>query len=117
MDFIPLLLWASLIKKVIDFVKYLTAGDVNAVLTQVVAWAVGVGLAFVTANSEFGEAIIVNGHPMNTLNSWALVLAGLNAASVAGLGWDTLKALDNTNSAKVPDLVNPSNGPSAPSET
>lgn len=117
MDFVPLLLWASLIKKIIDFIKYLAGGDVNAVLTQLAAWSAGVGLAFITANSEFGDTFIVNGRPMSALNSWALVLAGLNAASVAGLGWDTLKALDNTNSAKVPHLLNPPNAPSAPPQT
>lgn len=116
MDFIPLVLVASVIKKVIDFVKYLAGGDVNAVVTQLVAWAAGVGMAFLTANSDYGTEIMVNGRSLSSLNGWALTLLGLNIASLAGVGWDTIKAIDSSNSAAVPDLLAPREAISAQRE-
>lgn len=105
MEFVPLLVMTALVKKVVDFVKYGTSGDVNAVVTQLTAWAAGVAAAFLAANSDWGDSIMVNGDPLAFLNGWSLTLLGVNIASVAGFGWDTLKALDNSNSAAVPDLL------------
>lgn len=105
MEFVPLLLMASLVKKGVDFVKYATSGDVNALVTQIVAWVVGVGLAFLAANSDWAEDINVNGQALSALNGWSLVLVGVAIASLAGFGWDAIKAIDNSNSAVVPDLL------------
>jgi hypothetical protein len=105
MDFVPLLLLTALVKKAVDFVKYATSGDINAVVTQIVAWAMGIGMAFLAANSDWADSVLVNGQPLSTLNGWSLALVGVNIASLAGFGWDTVKALDNKNSAVVPDLL------------
>jgi hypothetical protein len=105
MEFVPLVLMVALVKKGVDFIKYVTSGDINAVVTQIVAWALGVGLAFLGANTDWAENFDVNGQALSTLNGWALVFAGVNIASLAGFGWDTLKAIDNRNSAVVPDLL------------
>lgn len=107
MDFVPLLVMAALVKKAVDFVKYLTAGDVNAVATQLVAWAMGILLAFLAANSDWSESILVNGTALSALNGWSLVFVGVNIASLAGFGWDAIKAVDASNSAIVPDLMKP----------
>lgn len=107
MDFVPLVVLTALVKKLVDTVKYLVAGDVNAVVTQLLAWAAGIGLAFVTANSDWGDAILVNGESLGTLNGWSLAFVGVNLASLAGFGWDALKAIDGTNSATVPNLLAP----------
>lgn len=100
-----MLLMASIIKKIVDFVKYLAAGDINAVVTQLVAWAVGVGLAFLAANSDWADTFEVNGQAASTLNGWSLVFVGIAIASAAGFGWDTVKAIDGSNSAVVPNLL------------
>lgn len=105
MEFIPLLVLSASVKKVVDFVKYGTSGDVNALVTQAVAWLTGIAAAFVAANSDWGDAVVVNGQTMASLNGWSLALVGVNIASLAGFGWDTVKALDNHNSAVVPDLL------------
>lgn len=105
MQFVPLLLMVSVVKKAVDFVKYVTSGDINALVTQLVAWAVGVGLAFLAANSDWAETFDVNGQPLSALNGWSLVLVGVAIASTAGFGWDTVKAIDDKNSAVVPDLL------------
>jgi len=105
MDFVPLLLMTALVKKVVDLVKYATSGDINAVVTQLVAWLVGIGVTFAAASSDWAENTLVNGQPLSTLNGWGIVLVGVNLASLAGFGWDTIKAIDGSNSAIVPDLL------------
>jgi hypothetical protein len=105
MEFIPLLVMSALVKKIVDFVKYAANGDINAVVTQIGSWAAGVAVAFVAANSDFGEGIGINGQLLSALNGWSLALVGFNLASAAGIGWDVIKAVDNTNSAVVPNLM------------
>lgn len=117
MEFVPLLVMTALVKKLVDFAKYGTSGDVNALVTQVVAWAAGVAAAFVTANSDWGDTIIVNGDPLALLNGWSLALMGVNIASLAGVGWDAIKAVDASNSAVVPTLLNHPPHPTPPAHT
>jgi hypothetical protein len=113
MEFIPLVVLTALIKKVMDTLKYGLAGDVNAVVTQFVAWATGIGVTFVAANSDWAETMIVNGTAMGTLNGWSLALIGVNLASTAGVAWDVIKAVDNNNSAEVPNLLSRTHAPQA----
>lgn len=113
MDFVPLLAMSALVKKVVDMVKFLSAGDVNAIVTQIVAWLAGIAAVFIVAKSDFGNQVIVNELALSSLNNWALTLAGIVLASTAGLGWDTISALDNTNSANTPQLLHPARRPPA----
>lgn len=105
MEFVPMIVLTALIKKIVDTVKYAAAGDMNAVVTQVVAWLAGIAVAFVAANSDWGDAIVVNGDVMSLLNGWSLSLVGMNLASTAGVTWDFIKAFDNSNSAIIPNLL------------
>lgn len=114
MDFVPLLVMSALVKKLVDFVKYITANDWNAVVTQIVAWIAGIALAFVGADSDWAQNIIINGLPLSNLNNWSLVFVGVNVASLAGFGWDTLKAIDGSNSAAVPHLLHDERPPRQP---
>jgi hypothetical protein len=114
MDFVPLIVLTAMIKKIVDTLKYTVSGDLNAVVTQIVAWAAGVALAFVAANSDWGDTIMVNGQSLASLNGWSLAFVGVNLASLAGFGWDTLKAIDHTNSATVPTLLAPHSRTDAP---
>jgi hypothetical protein len=105
MEFVPLLVIAALVKKALDTLKFLTNQDWNAVLTQVVAWAVGVAAVFAVAHSDFGSDLVVAGHALAGLNGWSLSLVGAQIASAASLAWDTLKAVDNHNTAATPPLT------------
>lgn len=105
MDLIPLVVLTAMIKKIVDTLKYGLAGDVNAVVTQIVAWLSGVGVMFVAANADFAESMAVNGVALGALNNWSIALIGVNLASTAGVAWDAIKAIDNNNSAAVPDLL------------
>lgn len=105
MEFVPLLVMSALVKKVVDFCKYAANGDINAVVTQVVAWLAGVAVTLAAAQSDFGAAIVVNGTTLGMLNVWSQALIGVNLAAAAGVGWDAIKAVDASNSAIVPNLM------------
>lgn len=105
MELVPLLVLSALVKKIVDTVKYSLSGDVNAVVTQLTAWAAGIAVAFVAAHSDFAATLAVNGGVLDQLNNWSLAIVGINLASVAGVGWDTIKAVDNSNSAATPNLL------------
>lgn len=105
MEFVPLLVLSALTKKIIDFVKYAANGDINAVVTQLCSWLAGIVVAFIAANSDYGDGIGINGEVLSTLNGWSLALVGFNMASAAGIGWDFIKAVDGSNSAIIPNLL------------
>jgi len=105
MEALTLLPLALLLAKILDFVKYARARDVNGAVTQLVAWAGGVALVFVAANADLGANMDVAGQTLGTLNAWSLVLVGLSLASTGSALVDVKKAVDNTDSAAVPALV------------
>jgi hypothetical protein len=107
MDFVPLLAMSAFVKKVVDMVKFLAAGDVNAIVTQLVAWVAGIAAVFIAAKSDFGSQMVINQSALSSLNNWALAFTGLVLASIAGVGWDTISAIDSTNSANTPRLIRP----------
>ena len=106
MDFVPLLVLSAVVKKVVDTLKYATNGDVNALVTQVVTWVTGMVMTWIGANADISKDLAVNGVALGSLNGWSQVLVGFVLASTAAVGWDTMKAIDGSNSAVVPSLLN-----------
>jgi hypothetical protein len=104
MDFGTAVALSALVKKIVDFAKYAMNADLNACVTQIVAWLVGIAVVMLTATSDLGTHIAVAGTSLESLNGWIQAFVGANLASLAGFGWDTLKSVDNSNSAAVPDL-------------
>jgi hypothetical protein len=106
MDFVPLIVIGSLLKKTVDFLKFLTGKDWNSAITQVVVWGVGVLLVWLLSASDFANGIIIGGIDLGNMNASSIVLVGLALASTASLlGQDLIKALDNTQTAAAPPLV------------
>lgn len=99
------------VKKVVDFVRYLSAGDARSVVTQVLSWVAGIGVAFLLAASDITQRFdIGGGYPLGNANGASLVLIGIGLASGASFGVDLLKARDNSQSAAVPPLGGPDIG-------
>lgn len=105
MEFVPALAMAALTFKVVDFLRYLRAADLNGALTQLCAWVAGVIVVLLVARTSWADGIAVGDMNLGTLNFWSLVFYGLAAGSAASVAKDTLKAVDNTNSAAIPTLL------------
>lgn len=105
-----------MIIKLIDFSRYARAKDLNGVVTQLAAWGAGILVLFLVAQTNWAPTIIIGDTALNKLGIWSLVFAGMSAASVASVAKDTLKAVDNTNSAAMPTLL-PAPQPKRPRAT
>jgi hypothetical protein len=104
MEFVVLFLVAVTVKKVLDAVKYTANYDWSALVTQVLSWAGGIGSMAVLAHTALGDKITMFNELLALLNGWTQAVLGVGAASAASVGWDFIKAFDNTNSAAVPSL-------------
>lgn len=105
MEFVPALALAALILKFMDFLRYLKAGDMNGVVSQLIVWASGVGALLLVAQTQWAGEISVGDTSLGRLGFWSVVFAGMSLASVASAGKDALKAVDSSNSAKIPTLL------------
>lgn len=105
MEFVPSVAMVLLIVKIIDFLRYARAADLNGVLTQLSAWVAGVLVVLLAAQTDWAGGIAIGNKSLATLGFWSLVFYGLSAGSGASLAKDTLKAVDNSNSAAIPTLV------------
>jgi hypothetical protein len=117
-EFLPAVAMVTLILKVIDLLRYARARDANGVLTQLSTWIAGVVVILLVAQTEWADGIMVGSLALGKLGFWSLVFYGMSAGSVASLTKDTLKAVDNTNSAAIPVLVptGERRAPSAPKD-
>ncbi len=105
MEIALIVLIGALVAKFTDFLKFVRAGDVNASLTQLSAWAAGVAAVFLGSATDFAGTAQFNRIALNDLNSASKVLLGLLATSLFSVVYDLKKAIDPTDSAKTPQLV------------
>jgi hypothetical protein len=105
MEFIPLVVLGALVYKFTDFLKYLRAGDWNAVATQAIVWTAGIAAVALFAHSAFAGDIPVFGDITLATTAFAeQAIIGLSASSLFSAAYDAKKALDSTDSAKTPSL-------------
>lgn len=113
MEFVPALAMAALVVKVIDFLRYLRAADLNGVLTQLCTWIAGVVVLMLVAQTAWADGIQIGDRPLSTLSFWSQLFAGLTLASTASVIKDIgYKAIDNHNTTAIPTLL-PEAGPRA----
>jgi hypothetical protein len=105
MEFVPALALVALLLKFIDFLKSASARDVNAVVTQLVAWVSGIVVVLLFAQTDFAGSIEINGTTLGLLNAWSQVIVGLTLASTASVVSDGLRAVDNSVATKDPKLL------------
>lgn len=96
----------ALLVKTVDTLRFATAKQVNGVVTQLLAWAAGVGGVFIVAQTQWAAHISVgNGTTLAHQGAFSLVAIGLSIASSGSVLKDVQAALDNSNSAALPPLV------------
>ncbi len=106
MEFVPAAAMVALILKIIDFLRYARAGDINGVLTQLSVWFAGVVSLVLVAQTNWADGIEIGDVALSRLGFWSLFFAGLTLASTASVVKDIgYKALDNSNTAKIPTLL------------
>jgi fatty acid desaturase len=92
-----------LVKALVDLLKRFKS-DRPAAFTQLATFAVAVGVVFLFAATPFGAGVALLGVSLAGAAVATKVLFGLALAAGAMGAHDTLKAVDNTQSAAVPPL-------------
>jgi hypothetical protein len=106
MEFVPLVALGVLLLQVVNLIKYIRARDANGITTILAAWVAGLVVVLLVAQTDFAEGFSVGGNQsLADLNFASLVFIGLTIASVGGYLVDIKKAVDTSDSAKVPPLV------------
>lgn len=92
MDLAPLVALVLINKKMVDFFKEFLPNNIRNKTVQAVSWAIGVGLAFLFANSFFGDGIDVwEGRTLASLDPFGVVITGLALGSGAGVLNDAIR--------------------------
>jgi hypothetical protein len=91
----------------VDFIRFALAGDRSSAGSQVLAWASGIVAALIVAHTDLAAAFVFGAKPLNQLNPVSQCLVGLMAASSISVVNEVKKAIDNTDSARVPPLQRP----------
>lgn len=103
--FVPAVAMVALIKKFIDFSKYVTNKDRNGALTQIYAWIIGVAVVWLFAQTVWADKFGFGDLMLSAFNLASIVAVGLSLGSVGGVVTDVIKSRDNTDSAKMPSLL------------
>jgi hypothetical protein len=91
----------------INLIRFAMAGERSSAITQILAWASGVIAALIIAHTDLGAAFAFGPKSLNHLSWFSQCLVGLMAASTISVVNEIKKAIDNTDSAKVPSLQMP----------
>ena len=105
MEFLPIIAMVTLVVKVIDFARYARARDINGIATQLLTWVAGILVVLLAARTDWAAQLRVGEFSLADLNSWSQVFWGLSFASTASFSKDVTKAVDNSNSAAIPTLL------------
>jgi hypothetical protein len=105
MDWTAVAALTVLVKKVVDLLRYLNAREMNGVVTQLVVWAAAVGAVMLAAHTAWASTSLVSGVALSQMNVWSQVYLGLTVGSASSLVQDAVKAVDSSDSARIPPLV------------
>jgi len=111
MDFVPVLAMLTLVIAIINLVKYFRAGDTNGIVTTLAVWIAGVTVVLLVGQTDFAAGIQIADKPLGDYNNWSLVFVGLTIASMAQFANELKTAIDNTDTAVKPTLVDDNNNP------
>lgn len=105
-EFVPTVAFAALVVQFINALRYATNRDVSGLVTIVTAWIAGVAVVMIGAHTDFAAGFSFGGVTLAASNFWTQLFVGLAIASAGStLLVDFRKAIDQTDSAKVPSLV------------
>lgn len=105
MEFVPAVALLALVASLINFLKYLRAGDTNGALTQLCVWVGGIAAVVLVAQTDYAAGISMGDQALDTLNFASLIFIGLQIGGMASLATEFKKALDGGDNARKPDLM------------
>lgn len=91
MEFVPVIALATLVKDFVNFLKYLSNRDGNALLTQLTVWVGGVLAVVIAAKTTFASGIPIGDKNLDVLNFWDQLFVGL---LISGLATTVYKAVN-----------------------
>jgi hypothetical protein len=95
----------AFILKLVDFVKYAIKRDWNGFLTLGITWIVGCVAVQIFIETQWGDEVTVGKDTLDQLSTASKIVFGLAAPSIAALLYDGKKAVDNTETASTPRLL------------
>ena len=102
-------LFATLVLKVVDFLRLLAnlRTNVSAVVTQLCAWGGGILLVYIGTVATVTKGVVLPGvdQPLGALNAGSIILVGMLASSLASTIVDVKQALDSSDTSMKPSLV------------
>lgn len=104
-EFVPMLALLALVKKLVDFSKYVTNKDLNGALTQIWSWLVGIAVVWVFSETSWADQIVVGGVSLAGASFAVIVVVGLTVGSAGSVLTDVVKGIDGSDSAAMPKLL------------
>jgi hypothetical protein len=96
------LVFAALVLKLVDLLKYIKAGDGNGLLTLAIGFVAGIAAVAIVGETQWNDEIKIGDETLETMSRVSKVVLGLVATSVAAVVYDFKKAVDHTDSARTP---------------
>jgi hypothetical protein len=104
-DLTQLVALGSIAYTLVNFIRYAGATDWSSVVSQAVAWAVGVCTTLLVAHTDLAAAFTFGSKTLGQVGWLSQFLVGLAAASSISIVYQFTKAVDTSQSARVPSML------------
>lgn len=91
MEFIPLVIIAATIKKIVDVARHWIDGDHRDAIIVMCAWSAGIALALALGATPWAYGMSLDGYNLATVGVTGQILVGIALGSTAGLAHDAVK--------------------------
>jgi len=99
------LVFAALVLKFVDLIKYARAKDGNGLITLAIGFVAGIGAVGIISLTQWNDEIRIGDETLESMSRVSKVVLGLVATSVAAVLYDFKKAVDNTDTARTPRIT------------
>ena len=103
-DLTQLIALGSVAYTLVNLIRYARVTDWSSVVSQLLAWAVGAFTTILVAHTDLAAAFTFGGKTLGQIGWFGQFLVGLAAASSISIVYQFTKAVDRSQSAKVPTM-------------
>ena len=105
MPFVAIAFAVFLVKEAVTLVKQISARHFREAATLIVAFVVGIAVAFLLCGAKVAANVHFGDIPFSQLDGASIVQLGLELGAAAAFGYDIMKVQDNNQSAAEPALL------------